>query len=284
MYLERISKKEKRRTIKQLREHYVLEKKLATQLREAKKQDRTKLYLTLYNELYQKIPHHPQLVRKADVKRQAEHTAAQMQLLKGFLHKSDTFLELGPGDCHLSLEISKCVKKVFAIDVSDEITKTSLQLPKNFELILSDGTSVNVPSESISVAFSNQLMEHLHPGDAIDQLQNVYNALVPGGIYICITPNRFKGPTDISKYFDNVATGFHLKEYTYNELYRLFKKVGFSKIQSLKNARVKYVKFPIFPARVVECLLSPIPQYLKRKLSSAVIVRTLLSICLIATK
>ena len=61
-------------------------------------------------------------------------------------------------------------------------------------------------------------MEHLHPDDALEQLQNIYSALVPGGIYLCITPNRLSGPQDVSRDFDMVATGFHLKEYTISEL------------------------------------------------------------------
>lgn len=61
-------------------------------------------------------------------------------------------------------------------------------------------------------------MEHLHPDDAYEQLQEIYNALIPGGIYICITPNRLSGPHDVSQYFDSIATGFHPKEYTTVEM------------------------------------------------------------------
>jgi len=38
------------------------------------------------------------------------------------------------------------------------------------------------------------------------------------------------GPHDISAYFDDGATGFHLKEYSNEELYRLFLKTGFKNI------------------------------------------------------
>ena len=62
------------------------------------------------------------------------------------------------------------------------------------------------------------------------QLKNIYQALAPGGSYLCFTPNRLSGPHDISKYFDEVATGFHLREYTNTELVAIFKKTGFSEI------------------------------------------------------
>ena len=83
-------------------------------------------------------------------------------------------------------------------------------------------------------------MEHLHPDDAVDQLKNIYNALVNGGKYICITPNRLTGPHDISKYFDNVATGFHLKEYTVTELSGLFREVGFSDCSFQRTLDLKF--------------------------------------------
>ena len=105
------------------------------------------------------------------------------------------------------------MRQVYALDVSAEIT-SRVSLPSNFKLILSDGTSVPLPPESVDVAYSNQLMEHLHPDDALEQLQGIWRALRPGGVYICLTPNRVNGPHDISQYFDSVATGFHLKEYT----------------------------------------------------------------------
>ena len=82
-------------------------------------------------------------------------------------------------------------------------------------------------TNTINVVYSHQVIEHLHPDDAVTHLQEVYRVLSPGGAYICATPNRLNGPHDISKYFDREATGFHLKEYTTTELYGLFRQEGF---------------------------------------------------------
>jgi predicted SAM-dependent methyltransferase len=41
-----------------------------------------------------------------------------------------------------------------------------------------------VRAESVDLAYSNQLMEHLHPDDASEQLANVYRALKPGGVTV----------------------------------------------------------------------------------------------------
>ena len=66
---------------------------------------------------------------------------------------------------------------------------------------------------------------HLHPEDAGDQLTVRFPARAC--VYVCITPNRVSGPHDILGIFDDVVTGFHLKEYTFRELRRLFEDIGF---------------------------------------------------------
>jgi hypothetical protein len=63
------------------------------------------------------------------------------------------------GDCRLALEVAKYVKNIYPIDASKEITKNE-NFPKNFELIISDGISMPVLESSITIAYSDQLMEH----------------------------------------------------------------------------------------------------------------------------
>ena len=55
----------------------------------------------------------------------------------------------------------------------------------------------------------------MHLADAEAQLREMQRVLSPGGAYWCRTPNRVTGPHDISCFFDQVATGFHLLEYDY---------------------------------------------------------------------
>jgi SAM-dependent methyltransferase len=137
---------------------------------------------------------------------------------------------------------------------------------------------------SIDVAYSNQLMEHLHPDDAFEQLQNIYQALVPGGVYICITPNRWSGPHDISKYFDPVATGFHLKEYSALELIRLFRQVGFSQVKVYIGAEGQYRPLPAFPVAWCETLLAKLPQSISQAIGRTIPFRLLLGIRLVGIK
>jgi SAM-dependent methyltransferase len=179
--------------------------------------------------------------------------------------------------------VSKQVRNAYAIDVSKVVTQNQ-NLPENFELIISDGRSIPVPRDSINVIYSNQLMEHLHPDDAFKQLQNIYQVLNNGGIYICITPNRLTGPHDISEFFDDIATGFHLKEYTITELSELFQKVGFSQISNYIGARGIYVKVPLFISKIYEAFLSKIPSSLRIKIASNLLFDVFLQIRMVGTK
>ncbi len=267
----------------QLREHYEIEKELADKLRNATKEQRRHLYTSLYDELFRRVPLHPQLTRKTNPTFQRLLVAWTMRLLKRFLNSDSVFLEVGAGDCSLSIEVAKNAKKVYAVDVSKEITKDQI-FPQNCEFIISDGTSIPVPKNSINLVYSNQLMEHLHPADALEQLQVIYEAMTPGGAYICITPNRINGPHDVSRYFDRVATGFHLKEYTVAELSKLFHKVGFSRISSYIGARGIYLRFPISLVKLAETVLMVLPWWLRKRLAYWSPFRALLGMIVVGTK
>ena len=199
--------------------HYEIERELADRLRRAAPAERKALYSRVYDELFSRVPDHPQNTWKNEPALQAARTARQARFLDRFLTADSVYLEVGPGDCHLALTIAQRVSRVYAVDVSELIAQNG-ELPANFKLIISDGVSIDVPPGTVRVAYSNQLMEHLHPDDALEQLGEIYRALGPGGVYVCITPHRFSGPHDISRFFDAEARGFHLKEYSYRRASR----------------------------------------------------------------
>lgn len=271
------------RSVCQLREHYEVEKELAERLRSACKEERYRLYASVYDELFQRVAHHPQNTRKIDVERQQLALAAQMKLLRRFLTHDTVFMEIGPGDCSLSRAVASLAAKVYAIDVSQEITRDS-HFPSNFELLLSDGASVPVPRNSINIAYSYQLMEHLHVDDAKEQVENIYAALAPGGVYVCVTPNRLSGPHDISKYFDKTSTGLHLKEYLTRELADIFRDVGFSKLRAYVGLGGHYLSTPVAPIRFIEKLAIVLPHRFHRWLAAAFPLRCFLGINLVAQK
>ncbi|HVE55362.1 MAG TPA: class I SAM-dependent methyltransferase [Pyrinomonadaceae bacterium] len=268
------------RTAAQIREHYEIEKQIAERLRSSSAEQRKNLYTEAYDELFKRVPHHP-LLNNYSPAEKAKQIAKEVRSLQLFVNENTIYLEIGPGDCALAFEIAKQVKKVYAIDVSNEITKNA-DKPANFELIISDGSDIPVPPESVDVAFSNQLMEHLHPDDSFAQLKNVFRALKTGGVYFCITPNRLSGPHDVSRNFDAVAAGLHLKEYTVTELDALFRQVGFSKTRIYTG--VSNIFLPVFPYQIAEKLLDILPQSIRKLLTFNKIVRFLLGVKLVGTK
>ena len=271
------------RSLERLREHYLIEKELADRLRNSNRTQRRQAYQTVYDELFLRVPDHPQLTLKHNPLLKHQEVSQRMRLLNRYLDADTSCLEIGSGDCALAIETAKRVRKVYAVDVSQEIAK-DVVLPANLELIISDGCSIPVPENSINLAYSDQLMEHLHPDDAMDQLQNIYKALVPGGVYICITPNRLSGPHDVSQYFDDVATGFHLKEYTLTELMKIFRSVGFREFQVLVGARGSHLPVPTMLPQALEFLLESAGGRFGRKLARRLPLRLILGMKLIAWK
>ena len=251
-------------TPRQLKTHYELEVKLAERLRNASKSERRELYSAVYDELFRKITYHPQLIRKALPEERERKVKRTAEVLKKYLGPDSTFMEIGPGDCKLSFEMCKYARKVYAIDVSEEVTKYA-NIPGNFELIISDGSSIDVPEESISLAYSNQLLEHLHPEDVLDQIRGVFRALRPGGSYFLVTPHRFGGPTDVSRFFDKEARGFHLKEYTVSEVNAILRSIGFRKIHLVREVGGINLNVSVLPAVILEHALFPMSATIRRK-------------------
>lgn len=268
------------RSKEELLEHYHLEKRLADRLRNSNRKERQYLYSELYNELLDKIPYFHN--RKLNKKRRLENVSKQVKFLENFLKPEDIFLEVGAGDCALSIQLCSMQQKVFGLDVVNQIPKDTV-LPDNFEFVQSNGTNIDLPSESVDLVFSNQLMEHLHPQDAIEQIKNIYNCLRKKGAYVLLTPHRFTGPHDISKYFDDVATGFHLREYTNTELYNILKSAGFSKINYYTQLGKLY-KLPIMPSIVLEKIMIPMSYSFRKTVFQWILFRHLLPIRLAAIK
>src|SRR5687767_10645939 len=92
-------------------EHYIIEKELANRLRSATKAERRKLYNTIYDELNQRVPRHRRALQAIPREVRARAMAAQVRLLLPFIKLETVFLEIGPGECEVSMQIAKRVKK-----------------------------------------------------------------------------------------------------------------------------------------------------------------------------
>ena len=92
------------------------------------------------------------------------------------------------------------------------------------------------------------------------------------------------GPHDISRHFDDVATCFHLKEYTIGELTRLFREVGFRKVALYVSTGSRPQAVATWPFAAVETMLLPLPRRQRLALAELVRPRVLYSFRLLGVK
>lgn len=248
-----------------LREQFAVERELAARLLAATREERRDLYTEVYDELFRRLPHQPQLAQRGDRAAQAELVGLQAALLGGLLEGTRTFVEVGSGDCALALHLAARLERVVVVEASREIV-AGLELPPNFALSLARGASCGLPDASADLAFSCHFLEHLHPQDAVEHAAEMRRILRPGGRYVAVTPNRIYGPHDVSRYFADEAQGLHLHEYTHGELARLLHRAGFVKVERLRGIGRTPEHRPVLPAALAEAAVEKLPAALRRRL------------------
>ena len=272
-----------------LRFHYELELELSNQLRNADREERKRLFPIVYDELHEKVPYLNYIKDDPGDASQLDPQSGEgraVHFLSRFVRPETTYLEIGPGGCKVLREIAKQARTAYAVDVSMPAMLSGGPLPENVKAIVSDGTSVPVPEGVVDLAWSDNLIEHLHPDDAVEQLENVFRALKPGGRYICGTPNRINGPHDVSSQFGHkVAVGFHLKEYAYSDIVPLFRRVGFRAVKGYVDLRGKLI-FPIPGSLLIgfERVLEALPERIRARAMKVLLVRAILQVRVSGTK
>ena len=245
---------------------------------------RKKLYKKVYDDYYSELPFHPAFRLNKDLTSKKNRLDFQLKKLKPVLNKNDIFVEIGAGDCSLSIQVSPFVSKVIAMEIAKSYAKQNSNLPENVEIKIFDGFNFPFQENTIDFFYSNQCMEHLHPEDAIEQLKSIFLCLKDKGKYMCITPNQLLGPGDISGYFGNKPIGFHLKEYTDVELKKILKNVGFKKIRFQTIIKNKSIYIPFFMKWTIEKLFSKISRRKREKLLNYRIINLIFNTVIISEK
>ncbi|MEL6364361.1 MAG: class I SAM-dependent methyltransferase [Pseudomonadota bacterium] len=213
-------------------DHYVLELQLAERLLNSERSERIGggLYTEVYDTLFKSVPLHPQNRKRAEDLN--ADRARRASILRAVVPAGAAFLEVGAGDGRLSLDLLGHVSQAHAVDVSEQVLAEE-HAREGFHFHISDGVSMPLPEGSIDFAYSNQLIEHLHPDDAVEQLSEIFRVLKPGGDYLCVTPNRLSGPHDISDLRHETSCGLHLQEFGCRSLAALMERAGFMNIRLL---------------------------------------------------
>jgi ubiquinone/menaquinone biosynthesis C-methylase UbiE len=274
------------RTADRLIAHYRLERRLADEMRQSTQEQREQgLYATLYDTLLNELADHPRKAAETEAARlrKRAYVERQARMILKETSKDDVFVDIGGGDCEVALLVAPHVARAMVVDVCDKL------VPKveaeNFTFVKTTGVRVPLESESVSFLYSNQLMEHLHPQDALEQLRELHRVLKPGGRYLCRTPNRVTGPHDVSRYFDDIAHGTHMQEYTYGQLARKFRAAGFDRIRILVAPRShRLFSMPLMLALFLEQAFARVPRRFHTRICRSRVVRSLMGITLIAEK
>lgn len=267
------------RTPERIRHHFEVERELATRLRNSDRNERTELFKTLYDELFERVPDHPRLVRRETPDELDQHLNAQLKLLNPILNSDSTLIEFAPGDCRLAhCAAGKC-QKVIGIDISDQRHDPS-DSPENFQHIIYDGYSCPLPDSIADVVFSCMFMEHLHPDDVIPHLELALRLLKPGGFYLIWTPHRFAGPHDVSRHFGDELVCFHFQEWTVASLRSQVHAAGFQKSYIYRGG--KLLKAPL--ATSLELFAEKLWGFMPRTISKPVSSRFFRAVIVAAQK
>ena len=271
-----------RRPADRLIVHYEIEIELAEKLRCSTRENRRRTYREVYSDLITKVSDHPRNTRARDARR--TDIAKLIRVVSRFVRCSDRVLEIGAGDAELSRNLCNRARNVVAVDVDDSLIAIRA-VPPNFRYLLCDGVSLPLPDESISLAISNQVLEHIHPDDTAAHLCEVNRVLSSGGRYLIMTPNLVCGPHDVSRYFDRRARGMHLREYDAESIRNCLRAAGFTRLV-FYAAKGGYLFFPMpyWLARGFDRLFSLAPSSLHTFLVRNKLTRTLLGLTVVAYK
>ncbi len=144
--------------------------------------------------------------------------------------------EIGYGSGAMLAEVANAGFDVGGVEVSSYMQEQAAsRLPgQEGALLLGDFLSLDLrPWRGSQVVYWNDVLEHVHPDEALDFLRKAHDLLAPGGVLVTITPNWHTRPTDITKGYRpprHEAEGFHLKEYTLREVSALLHQAGFASV------------------------------------------------------
>jgi len=136
------------------------------------------------------------------------------------------FFEAGVGTGKIISHIAN-LENVNAIGcdvfVDEKLANTRLLV---YECTIYDAL-LKLDNNSINVFYWNDVMEHIPEDEIEEYIKLLSQKMDIDGIVVTITPNKLKGPCDITAYFEpkgTVAKGFHFHEYTFYEILTMFQR------------------------------------------------------------
>lgn len=218
---------------RRLREYYDMGCKLHTKImREQSMEKRVALYQEMYDWCFGFLERHGLTIC--------------LGFSPGFIEKKwDVFrgkdvLDYGCGYGQSTAYLAQHAKSVCGLDASSvcvEHARREYGTIANARFVVHSSPLLAFADASFDSVYSNDLLEHLHPDDALIHLKEIVRVLRPGGQYLLWTPPAEVGPSDGTKWFFPQRQGFkpicgHLKEYTGAELEAVARRAGFSTVET----------------------------------------------------
>jgi len=119
---------------------------------------------------------------------------AILKLIKCYLKKNESFLDVGCGSGYYSKELLSYASAVISLDFSEVALNKchEICLKKNVTIKFDLLSRYKIPLEKkVHVAFSDGLIEHFNSKNQILILRKISNSVCRGGFVISVVPHRY---------------------------------------------------------------------------------------------
>ena len=215
--------------ISSIASQFQLERILRKRILLSSQEDRAAIVEQAYKELFERFTDHSVfLATQEEAKRKGRLGSG---LIIPLSKRGSNVLEVGCDRGDVLMALAERDRICTGIEISEHMLKLCNKL--DIKVFYGSADSLDFPSGSFDVVFSQEVLEHLHPEDVPMHIAEAFRVLRSNGILAVETPNRRTGPQDISRGSTRVAEGLHLKEWTVRELIQMFQKAGFVKVRGL---------------------------------------------------
>ncbi len=254
-------------------QHWDLERQLARELLDSRREDRWSVFERCYTALYRNCPWLNDAVDTAGQNDDAEF-GHFLTLLKG----APEVYEVGSGKARLLTYLARHGHRCVATEVTRERGERWAGADAGITWRCCDGVNLAEfePRDRYDAVVSTHVIEHFHPDDVLPHMQNVHAILKPGGRYVLSMPHKHAGPMDLSEVFGlDEPICMHLREYTWAETEAALRKAGFTRMEAVYVAPMALRRrLPIHVAsraylsyvKAVESALGALPFTIRRKL------------------
>lgn len=223
--------------------HLDLEIKLAEKLRRSPRNKRWDIAKRCYTDFYTQLSWLP---KYAGTSLKIPIEIKENAIINIIGKSPKNIYEIGSGSGELLFFLAESGHQCRGCDLYEKRGLQEKFTHPHFTRSISDGVHLDrfEPTDMYDIVISNNVFEHLHPDDAMDHIKSVHRILKNEGQYILKTPHQFYGPHGIEKIFGfDKSIGFHLKEYTFTEIFRMARKTGYQSIGAIFiiPAPLKYI-------------------------------------------